>query len=437
MKRPFILLLLLLTLGHSHGQEPGTRRGTDSVRVYFRQGESTLDPLFRENGTRLHAFTERFRTLLQDPSRRILGLRVTAGASPEGSTVINRRLSEERAEAIRRLVYDYFPREVGWLATVPKGIDWEGLERLVDADHSIPYRYEVLEMLRHTPEWITQGGVVTDGRKHRLMLMNGGSVWRYLDRWFFPELRASTLHVWYESDRQPAAARDTLYISLPAREPERQRDTVYVPVPAGGNTAVNNSFYGTAPAAQDSPLPAPRKPFHMAVKTNLLYDAVVVPNLGLEFYLGRGWSIAGNWMYTWLKDDNRYRYHRVYGGDLEVRRWLSYGRKPLTGHHMGVYGLLLTYDLEWGGKGYLGDRWSYGGGISYGYSAPVGRRLNLDFTLGIGYLDGEYYEYVPQEGHYVWKATKKRRWFGPTKAEVSLVWLLGHDNVNKKKGGKR
>ena len=437
MKRPFILFLFLLTLGHARGQEADARRGTDSVRVYFRQGDSRLDPYFRDNGARVRAFTERFRTLLQDPARRILGLRVTAGASPEGNTALNHRLSEQRAEAIRRLVYGYFPHEFGWLSNVPKGIDWEGLERLAAGDEYMPYRHEVLDILRHTPEWITQGGVVTDGRKRRLAMLGGGYAWRYMEGRFFPELRASTLHVWYESDRQPAAARDTLYISLPAREPERQRDTVYVPVPTGENTAVNNSFYGTAPAAQDSPLPAPRKPFYMAVKTNLLYDAVVVPNLGLEFYLGRGWSIAGNWMYTWLKNDNRYRYHRVYGGDLEVRRWLSYGRKPLTGHHMGIYGLLLTYDLEWGGKGYLGDRWSYGGGISYGYSAPIGRRLNLDFTLGIGYLDGEYYEYVPQEGHYVWKATKKRRWFGPTKAEVSLVWLIGHGNTNPKKGGKR
>ncbi|WP_276881576.1 DUF3575 domain-containing protein [Bacteroides heparinolyticus] len=437
MKRPFILFLFLLLLGHARGQESGVRRGTDSVRVYFRQGDSRLDPYFRENGARVRAFTERFRTLLRDPSRRILGLRVTAGASPEGSTELNRRLSERRAGAIRLLVSGYFPYELGWLSTVPKGIDWEGLERLVLSDEYMPYRHEVLDILCHTPEWITQGGVVTDGRKRRLGMLGGGYAWRYMEGRFFPELRASTLHVWYESDRQPAVSRDTLYISLPAREPERQRDTVYVPVPAGGNTAVNNSFYGTAPAAQDGPLPAARKPFYMAVKTNLLYDAVVVPNLGLEFYLGRGWSVAGNWMYTWLKNDNRYRYHRIYGGDLEVRRWLSYGRKPLTGHHMGIYGLLLTYDLEWGGKGYLGDRWSYGGGISYGYSAPVGRRLNLDFTLGIGYLGGEYFEYVPREGHYLWQATKKRRWFGPTKAEVSLVWLLGHDNVNKKKGGKR
>ena len=402
MKRPFILLLLLLLSGHSGAQDSGTRRGTDSVRVYFRQGESRPDPYFRENGARVRAFTERFRTLLQDPSRRIRGLRVTGGASPEGSTALNQRLSERRAEAIRRMVSGYFPHEFGWLSTVPKGIDWEGLERLVLSDEYMPYRHEVLDILRHTPEWLMRDGQVTDGRKRRLGMLGGGYAWRYMESRFFPELRASTLHVWYESEEVREAVKDTVYILPP--EPAE-------PVPASRE----------------------RRPFYMAVKTNLLYDALVLPNLGLEFYLGRGWSVAGNWMYTWLKSDRRHRYHRIYGGDLEVRRWLSYGRKPLTGHHIGVYGQLLTYDLEWGGRGYLGDRWSYGGGLSYGYSAPIGRRLNLDFSIGVGYLGGEYYEYVPQGDCYLWQATKQRRWFGPTKAEVSLVWLLGHDNYNGKR----
>ena len=413
MKRPFLLLLFLLLLGHSRAQEAGPGRGTDSVRVYFRQGDSRLDPYFRENGARIRAFTERFRGLLQDPSRRIRGLRVTAGASPEGSTALNQRLSERRAEAIRQTVSGYFPHEFGWLSTVPRGIDWEGLERLVQEDLYMPYRHEVLDILRYTPEWVSHDGRVDDGRKRRLALLGGGHAWRYMENRLFPELRASTLHVWYEQEQAQESVKDTVYI-LP-------------PEPAG-------------------PVPAPRgrKPFYMALKTNLLYDAVLLPNLGLEFYLGRGWSIAGNWMYTWLKSDRRHRYHRIYGGDLEVRRWLSYGKKPLTGHHVGLYGQLLTYDLEWGGKGYLGGRWSYGGGIAYGYSAPIGRRLNLDFTIGVGYLGGEYFEYVPKgwcETHqkecYLWQATRQRRWFGPTKAEVSLVWLLGHDNVNKKKGGKR
>ena len=118
---------------------------------------------------------------------------------------------------------------------------------------------------------------------------------------------------------------------------------------------------------------------------------------------------------------------------------------PLTGHHLGIYGQVLTYDFEAGGRGYMGgepggtlfDRANFAGGVEYGYSLPVARRLNLDFTLGIGYMGGKYYEYKPIDDCYVWQATKQRHYFGPTKLEVSLVWLLGRDNINKGKGGER
>lgn len=127
----------------------------------------------------------------------------------------------------------------------------------------------------------------------------------------------------------------------------------------------------------------------MAVKTNLLYDALLVPNLALEFYLGNRWSLSGGWMYAWWKNDTRHRYWRIYGGELELRRY--FGRKaeekPLIGHHLGIYLQGLTYDFEWGGEGYL-SHWTYGAGISYGYSLPVARRFNLDFGLGVGYLGG-------------------------------------------------
>lgn len=76
--------------------------------------------------------------------------------------------------------------------------------------------------------------------------------------------------------------------------------------------------------------------------------------------------------------------------------------------------------------------------LSYGYSLPLRRRLNMDFTIGIGYLTGTYMEYIPIDACYVWQATKNRHWWGPTKAEISLVWLLGRENINQgKKGGRK
>ena len=100
-----------------------------------------------------------------------------------------------------------------------------------------------------------------------------------------------------------------------------------------------------------------------------------------------------------------------------------------------MYAQGLTYDFETGGKGYLSD-FGYGFGLEYGYSLPVAKRLNLDFGIGIGYGGGKYKVYNPEDGHYVYKETKQRHWFGPTRAEISLIWLLGHGNENKKGGEK-
>mgnify|MGYP003307884541 FL=1 len=124
---------------------------------------------------------------------------------------------------------------------------------------------------------------------------------------------------------------------------------------------------------------------------------------------------------------------------MELRKWFGQKakQKPLQGHHIGVYAQMLTYDFELGNRGYLGDDWHYGGGISYGYSLPIARRLNIDFSIALGYLYGTYREYLPEDNCYVWQSTNKLHWIGPTKAEVSLVWLLGRTNYNVKKGGAR
>lgn len=183
--------------------------------------------------------------------------------------------------------------------------------------------------------------------------------------------------------------------------------------------------------AQDVAAPKSR----VALKTNLLYDAVLIPNAGVEVSLGRQWTVGADGFFTWFSSDSRHRYWQGYGGYLTLRRYFGSpveGQPFLfKGHHIGAYALGLTYDVEWGGRGYQADRFGFGGGVEYGYALPIGRNLLLDFSLGIGFQDGEYKEYDPQDNHYVWQTTSKRHWFGPTKAEVSLKWVLG------KKGGAR
>lgn len=165
---------------------------------------------------------------------------------------------------------------------------------------------------------------------------------------------------------------------------------------------------------------------NLAVKTNLLYDAALLPNVAVEVAIGEHYSINADWMYAWWSRDSKHDYWRAYGGDLEFRYWFANkDGRILTGHHVGAYAGILTYDVELGGTGYMGDKWSYMFGLSYGYAIPISKKLNLDFEVGLGYFGGEYYKYEPEFGSYIWQQTKKRNWFGPTRAEVSLVWLLG------------
>lgn len=193
--------------------------------------------------------------------------------------------------------------------------------------------------------------------------------------------------------------------------------------------------------------PVARRNFYMDIKTNMLYDAAAIPNLGIEFYLDKNWSVGANGMYAWWSKDSRHRYWRVYGGEVYARRWFGKAAeaKPLTGHHLGVYAGVLTFDFEWGGQGYMGgvprgnlfDRCFVNAGIEYGYSLPVARRLNIDFNIGVGYFGGKYIKYKPGEKGYVKENTRQLNFFGPTKAEISLVWLIGHGNCNPQKGGER
>lgn len=176
----------------------------------------------------------------------------------------------------------------------------------------------------------------------------------------------------------------------------------------------------------------------LALRTNLLYDAALVPNVGVEWFVDQHWSVAANVMYIWLKNDSRHRYWRLFSTDVEGRYWLKANDGDLrTGHHFGAYAAFYRYDFEFGSKGWMGDA-NYGGGVSYGYAWRIfpkwRERFTLDLNIGLGYLGGTHKEYDPDEGCYVWQRTMRHNLFIPTKAEVTLVWYPRWRAFNKKGG---
>lgn len=413
MKKLLFIMMLL------YGGYASAQTIQDSVKIHFRQGKSVLDMDQGNNRQVLEDIKEKLQ-LNRDDSiyYRLHKVLVVGGASPEGSISLNKRLSERRAETLFGYLSQYgtFPDSIKHTHFI--GRDWKGLVALAEADDNMPYRMETLELMKKFMADPKESDV------WKLQAFKGGKPYAYMYRHLFPELRASGMYLWYrEVKLPPFSAHTSLQKTFDMEKPSLVAPT-FIVLP-----------------------PEEKEPFYWALKTNALYDLALVPNIGAEFYLGKDWSAGANWMYAWWKHDAKHWYWRIYGGDIYLRKWFGKKakEKPLTGHHIGVFGQMLTYDFEKGGRGYMGgkpggtlwDKASFACGVEYGYSHPIARRLNLDFTIGIGYLGGEYHEYIPEDNCYVWQVTKQRHWFGPTKAEVSLVWLLGRGNYNKEKGGEK
>lgn len=167
----------------------------------------------------------------------------------------------------------------------------------------------------------------------------------------------------------------------------------------------------------------------VSLYTNLAYDAALVPNVGVQVDLPKGWAVSAAWNGSWWSGEGRS--WKIYGPELTVRWYLK--KTCHIGHHAGLYGQMLTYDIQFPGKtGYLGgepggnlfDRAHWGIGAEYGYMFRLTSRLGLDLSIGLGYLGGKYYTYEYLGGQYVWQTTARRNYFGPTRLGVTLYWNL-------------
>lgn len=181
----------------------------------------------------------------------------------------------------------------------------------------------------------------------------------------------------------------------------------------------------------------------VAIKTNALHWATLTPNLGVEIGLGTGSVFARRssldlytgynpWKLKGTDGNNKKLAHIV--AIPEYRYWLC---ERFNGHFFGLHlfyagfnisghKIPLLFDRSF--KGFPADKLRndgnmYGAGVSYGYQFILSRRLNLEFTLGVGYARMVYDVYDYERcGEKLGKRT--HNYFGPTKIGISLVFVI-------------
>lgn len=158
------------------------------------------------------------------------------------------------------------------------------------------------------------------------------------------------------------------------------------------------------------------------IKSNLIYDALLMPSLEIEYRFNERWSAAVEGNMAWWHNDGKHKYYQLATIIPEARYWFK-PQGSRRGHYVGLFGGGGWYDLENGNTGYRGT----GGmvGASYGYMFPIGKYFAFEAGIGVGFMTTKYEEYLPLDGHYVYQQTNRTNYVGPLKLKFAFVWNIG------------
>lgn len=172
---------------------------------------------------------------------------------------------------------------------------------------------------------------------------------------------------------------------------------------------------------------------NVAVKTNLLSDGFLSPNIGLEVGLAPKWTlgVTGQINAWTLSHHRRWKHWAV---QPEARYWFC---DRFSGHFIGVHAHGGQYNIGGfdGRINFLGtdarklkdtryQGWFVGAGVEYGYAWILGRHWNLEAEIGIGYSYTRYDRFQCEGCGRKIETDQPHHYVGPTKAAVNLVYVF-------------
>ena len=460
-------LMLITSLSTARGGDALSCDNSQDTtfKINFRFDSYAIDPNYRNNKS---AFEQLDRTIKGLNGERIDSIVITTKASPEGVLEHNIALARKRANSMRAYMTEKYPELGSRMRVFAEGEAWSELREFIvnDTKLSSNSKARILAILDN--ETISVGT-----RKWRL---ERDPEYDYIYNRYYPALRNSAIYQIYSNGKQVtpatiesvaqqevaehiAEAAPTKSSQLTEEKPTEvvaeEKPTQEVTEKVADEVAekvadeVAESIVQEQPTEEVAEMPTARiepiikrDTMVVALKSNMLYDALTVLNAEVEVPISRHFSVAVEYLFPWWESGNKYCLQLLELG-VEGRYWFRNNVNKvdrLGGHFLGVYGMSAMYDIQ---KDYnpahQGEFWS--AGLTYGYAMRVGKqkRISLEFALSVGYLTTDYRNYFPADDYselYIDKLGYGRlRYFGPTKLKVSLVvpFNIGYN----KKGGSR
>ena len=144
----------------------------------------------------------------------------------------------------------------------------------------------------------------------------------------------------------------------------------------------------------------------VALKTNLLSDGFLNPNLGMEVGVAPKWTVAADFQFNgWtLSNDRRWKHWAV---QPQARYWLC---DRFGGHFFGVH--------------VHGGQFNVGAGVSYGYDWVLNKHWNLEAEIGVGYSYTRFDQFRCAGCGKKIASDKSHNYYGITRLSIGIVYLF-------------
>lgn len=171
-----------------------------------------------------------------------------------------------------------------------------------------------------------------------------------------------------------------------------------------------------------------------AVKTNVIGDALLNPNIAIEAGIAPKWTIdlSGQWNAWTIGNGHKWKHWVI---QPEARYWLC---ERYLGHFVGLHLLGGQYNVGHIGikkLNFLGtdfsklrnqryQGWGAGAGIAYGYAWPIAKHFGIEAEIGFGWVYTRSDVYPCAECGNKIQSPKVHNYVGPTKAAVNIEYLF-------------
>lgn len=161
----------------------------------FVVSKTDIKPDYMNNPIELKKISSMLAEVKNDTAITIRGISVIGYASPEGSVLFNKQLSEGRAKALVNYLLPRFPFSKELYKVEYGGENWEGLRKMV-ARSDMAEKDGILHIIDHIPVEINYR--TNTSRKKSLMLYKHGNPYRFMLREYYPHLRKAICKIEYD-----------------------------------------------------------------------------------------------------------------------------------------------------------------------------------------------------------------------------------------------